>query len=269
MNSCKIRKIAKNAVTFILIQLLAFSSYYSFGEEEFRYSLSVGGSTYDIPYKITNGQLKNIRVDLNFDEMVLEIEPSAKGRLDVSFPRDFIDQIGNVGRLTAYVSGEKVEYSESVTCDKRTISIEFGDNDQDILLMGPSLPYDETDLTAVLEVNFQGSYVTKVITDSNSVTCDWKLLAKEKEFQISVRGGSRLEITLPNSLLGGPYTVFLDGKETRFDLTSDDRYSTIAVRYSRPHARLSQLHRLPATTGIPRSQLDIVMSESSISLEPL
>ncbi|MEM3085080.1 MAG: hypothetical protein QXU32_10940 [Nitrososphaerales archaeon] len=227
---------------------------YSFAQEEFTYRLEVEGNTYNIPYRITNGKLVNIQADLPSLEIIIIIAPSGNGKLDIQLPRVLVDKLANIGMLSVFLEGNSIDYTENSTCDYRTISVNFDDSSEEILLVGTyTRSPDEPKLDATLELEAEGKDFG-LTTRSDSTICDWRLIKDEKKLQIDVQDGNWFEISVPSELIGGPYTVLVNGKKVDFDISGTEAYSTISVNYN--NARTIDII---GTTVIPEFAISIVM----------
>ena len=94
--------------------------------------------TFDVPYKITGGTVKNMAVNSDIFGIDIEIESSDKGRLVVKLDREFIDAEKQNGKDETYIvliNGIETIHKESIAhTDYRTLVINFnGDSKIEII----------------------------------------------------------------------------------------------------------------------------------------
>ncbi len=217
---------------------------------------------YDIPYKITNGTLVKMEADWDSLSIVVVIAPTGNGRLDLQLPRELADVMFNIGEMSVVLNGDVVDYYESTTCDHRTISVNFGKDASQVELIGGYIYFpNEPKLEARLKVEAEGKS-TAVVTVSNSKICDWKLVKDEKKLEIMVQGGTWMTVTVHNRLLGGPYTVLVDGKKTEFSTAAPyERHSALSISYKN-----AKTIDIIGTTVIPEFPISVVVAASAAML---
>lgn len=104
---------------------------------------------FKIPYKISNGTLKEIKVDQLSEWLAISIQSTDDGVIEIDIPRNLFDQKFNrIGDLIddpffVLIDGQEVDYTEFKTPCFRNLSIRFPEGAEEIeiagvnLLMGP------------------------------------------------------------------------------------------------------------------------------------
>ncbi len=95
--------------------------------------------TFDIPYTIRGGTIKNIVVDPQILGLVVTIQADGDGTLTMDLGRKWIDvktSVGDDDLFIIYIDGSEVQYQESATADSRTITKKFQEGDADIEIIG-------------------------------------------------------------------------------------------------------------------------------------
>lgn len=95
--------------------------------------------TFDVPYTIRGGTVKNIVVDQQILGFVVTIQADSDGILTLDLGRKWIDaktSIGDDDAFIIYIDGSEVQYQESANADSRTITIQFQEGDSDIEIIG-------------------------------------------------------------------------------------------------------------------------------------
>lgn len=100
--------------------------------------------TFDVPYAINGGSLKNIIVDPSILGLVVTIQADSDGSITLDLGRKWIDaKIGADGKsgqddkYIVYIDGAEVQYQESSTNpDSRLLTIQFEEGDSDIEIIG-------------------------------------------------------------------------------------------------------------------------------------
>ena len=95
--------------------------------------------TFDIPYTMRGGTIKNIVVDPQILGFVVTIQADGDGTLTMDLGRKWIDAKTSVGgddSFIIYIDGSEVQYQESADADSRVITIQFQEGDSDIEIIG-------------------------------------------------------------------------------------------------------------------------------------
>lgn len=95
--------------------------------------------TFDIPYTMRGGTIKNIIVDPQILGLVVTIQADGDGTLTLDLGRKWIDAktpLGEDDTFIIYIDGSEVQYQESTDADSRTITIQFQEGDSDIEIIG-------------------------------------------------------------------------------------------------------------------------------------
>lgn len=94
--------------------------------------LSEFGHIYDIPYKVTNGEV------LYFDRMAFDIRTSDDGNIELQYPRELIDQLDKHGILpmTNFTNNFSLQDLDTKPCEYRKIRVNFSHNPYEISVFG-------------------------------------------------------------------------------------------------------------------------------------
>jgi predicted secreted protein with PEFG-CTERM motif len=95
--------------------------------------------TFDVPYTIRGGAVKDIIVDPQILGFVVTIQSDNDGSLTLDLGRKWIDAkttTGNDDSFIIYIDGSEVQYQESADADSRILTIQFLEGDSDIEIIG-------------------------------------------------------------------------------------------------------------------------------------
>jgi predicted secreted protein with PEFG-CTERM motif len=104
------------------------------------FEVNAGDSgTFDVPYTIKGGTIKNIIVDPTNLSLIVMIQSDSDGSLTLDLERRWIDAKKSDGTDDIYIvriDGSEVQYQESVDPDSRLVTIQFQKGDSDIEIIG-------------------------------------------------------------------------------------------------------------------------------------
>ena len=105
------------------------------------YPITIEGSSYNSPYKITNGQLLAITPNTASKSLLVTISPSGSGILVITLPRVLIDsKTGNQDtQFAIQEDGTLVSAQENKTDSSRTLSIAFSSTTKQIVITGTQI----------------------------------------------------------------------------------------------------------------------------------
>ena len=96
--------------------------------------------TFDVPYTIHGGTIKDIIVDPQSLGFIVKIQADGDGAVTLDLGRKWIDAKTSTGTddtFIIYVDGSEVQYQESSTdTDSRVLTIQFQEGDSDIEIIG-------------------------------------------------------------------------------------------------------------------------------------
>ena len=99
--------------------------------------------TFDVPYTIKGGTVKNIIVDPSILGIIVTIQADNDGSITLDLGRKWIDAKktdGTDDTYIIYIDGLEVQYQESsVKPDSRLLTIQFEEGDSDIEIIGTSV----------------------------------------------------------------------------------------------------------------------------------
>jgi hypothetical protein len=252
-----IKVIDMRALALILVLFILTSiTYRAFAQEESVQTIEVEGVTYEIPYSVERGKLVNAQVQWDTRTVVFEFDPPANG-INLQFPRDVIDDMGNINALLIMDDhGKFVSFEEEVNCDSRTISAEFEKDVTKMSVIGSFLrSADEPKKDANLKVDVDGKPF-KLPTFTDSRVCDWRFVKEEKKLEFTIENGTHLQVLTKNELIGRPYTVLVDGKSVDFNMINASDTSTyISMRYNNANTI-----QIIGTTAIPEFPMSIMVA---------
>ncbi len=96
--------------------------------------------TFDVEYTIKGGTVEDMIVDSDIFALIVQIDATDDGTISLDLPREFIGaekQDGKDDTFIILIDGIEVAYQESVVhSDSRVITIDFGQEDSDIEIIG-------------------------------------------------------------------------------------------------------------------------------------
>lgn len=111
--------------------------------------------TFDVPYTIRGGIVKNIIVDPQILGFVVTIQSDNDGFLTLDLGRKWIDAkttTGDDDSYIIYIDGSEVQYQESADADSRTLTIQFQEGDSDIEIIGTQVLPEFGSIAAIVLV---------------------------------------------------------------------------------------------------------------------
>ncbi|MBI5146592.1 MAG: PEFG-CTERM sorting domain-containing protein [Thaumarchaeota archaeon] len=110
------------------------------GETTQIFEVKAGDSgTFDVPYTIRGGTVKDIIVDPQILGFIITIQSDNDGSLTLDLGRKWIDAkttTGDDDSFIIYIDGSEVQYQESADADSRILTIQFLEGDSDIEIIG-------------------------------------------------------------------------------------------------------------------------------------
>lgn len=194
------------------------------------FEVEVGNKTYQFYYQMNNtGSIDSISIDTPLS-LLMRITSPSNGTLELTFPRELYDALSFTehDEPLLYVGGkfsdELPVISKSCEQISITIPVQAGIRDVELLyadiLMNHSHSYPE-DIVLVKEIERDNQTHTVVLfTDAKK--CDVTFSeVEELIIQIDIKGRDEVTtidqgyfaITIPHALLGGSYTVLVDGEQ--------------------------------------------------------
>ncbi|WP_268541975.1 PEFG-CTERM sorting domain-containing protein [Candidatus Nitrosotenuis cloacae] len=96
--------------------------------------------TFDVPYTIRGGTIKNMFIDPDMFALIVQIQTDNDGTLTLDLGREWIDAKKSDGTTDdtyiIQIDGVQVPYQESADADSRVITVQFLDGDSDIEIIG-------------------------------------------------------------------------------------------------------------------------------------
>lgn len=119
---------------FIFSVLLISSSPFSYGEIG-----TVSVDSFDVDYNIENGILESVFLDPDFIELIITMDTSSDGSIEITIPRNLLDAKFDTSDDVFFilVDGFETDYAEiNSNSDSRTLVIPFFSGDSIIDIIG-------------------------------------------------------------------------------------------------------------------------------------
>jgi predicted secreted protein with PEFG-CTERM motif len=104
------------------------------------FEVSAGTSgTFDVPYTINGGIVKNILVDQTILGLIVQIEADTDGSIILDLGRKWVDAKkidGTDDSYIIFIDGLEVPYQETTNPNSRLLTIQFQEGDSDIEIIG-------------------------------------------------------------------------------------------------------------------------------------
>jgi YVTN family beta-propeller protein len=225
------------------------------------------GKTYRVSYAITDGAATVN--DLKADPAVLSLSISLaagngtsagaarNGTLSITMPQRLIhdEKSGALSDPVGFIDEEPVEIAvRNITEYDITMDIDFPAGSKKIEVVGSYYP-EYPPYTNMIDVNVEGKQFT--VHTYSAPICSYEFSAEQKKLIIHSDNTAGFAATFPKELLGGPYSVFLDGKQQLYGIDYTPRYggpvnenaTTISISME-PYRRANTIE-IVGTTSIP------------------
>jgi len=115
-------------------------------------SVNIEGNSFDVEYTATGMTVSGVEADLDFISLILTVEVSDSGTLDITFDRSFFDSIFNGADddFIILADGDEPNFTETETTPQsRTLSIELSAGTEEVEIIGSVFdnPVAETEET--------------------------------------------------------------------------------------------------------------------------
>ncbi len=106
-----------------------------------KYPIEIQGTMYNATYKITNGKIISITPDTNTKSLVISIQSSGNGSLQIILPRNVIDakQDQQDSQFSVQVDGNQITPQETKSDSSRTLTIPFQSDSKGITITGTQI----------------------------------------------------------------------------------------------------------------------------------
>lgn len=225
-----------------IIAFLATLSTDAYASTDFRsIDVKVGNKTYPLFYNMNNGG-SIIDVDPftyypRGGELTIMITSPAEGNLDLIFSRGLYDALSFSDHPPiAFIDGRDVPgLVDPSACDLIPFRIPLEQASEKVqfitadILMEHSHPYPPR--LQVSKTLVEEGETFRLVLWTDAIECDLSLVKEEKKIRIDVAGRNETDgqgffsIAIPHELLGGNYTVLVDGKEVTF---TEEPYGNLA-----------------------------------------
>jgi hypothetical protein len=252
-----------------------------------QYAISVDGAcgkTYRAFYTITGAAINSIKAD----PAVLSLSVFLKGNtnstegadgdttnngtLTLTMPVELLgDNKSGLSGPVVFIDEENVEFDVSnMTEENLTIDIDFPADSKRIEIVGAYYPEYPPYFNTV-EVNVEGRHFS--VDTYHLPICSYEFSGEQKKLTIHSDNAAGFTFVFPIEMLGGPYSVFLDGKEQLSGIDYERRYyhdrpvsendTTISV--SMPHKRANTIE-IVGTTAIPEFSSSLLLMVAATSI---
>jgi hypothetical protein len=135
------------AILIILVLAIPFVSVQnvSYGQELSSFTtnnaINVNGSSFVVPYGITGGKLVSVNTDIPSKSLIISIQSTGIGILNMTLPRTLIDarQDGDDTHFTVLVNNHGTNYKEIESYAYRTLSVPFQVGAEKIQIIGTQM----------------------------------------------------------------------------------------------------------------------------------
>lgn len=206
----------------------------------------LNGKSYEVKYEIENAWLEEATTDDSGIHLIVSSIADDEGRIELALPMSVIKQIFLPSRISpvqdyVIVLIDSLEYRGAArildsTCQQIVMEIVFPEDTRniDLLRVEPvsdiqTVP-EEVFITPFIFAEGE-SFRLGVVTDSDF--CNFSFIKEEKKLHVDIaaeRDGV-FQITIPERLLGGNYTVLIDGKTIDdFTIASSDQEGSNVIK---------------------------------------
>lgn len=215
-------------------------------------------SSYDLPaqgikYSTTAGEVTKVAADEDLLTVTITVRTIGDGFFQILFPREFMTSFFKLGSasgpyygIEVFVDGVGLYNNPTVVadCNFATFRFPIDAGTETIEFVGTFVPADLPPSPTPERYMFlhEGAAANgatfRIRVATNAESCNLSLIESEKRLHVSLAVTSDkqgfLELTLPHYVLGGNYTVLIDGKPT------NDHNATF-VRYGDPRYYLPEI----------------------------
>jgi hypothetical protein len=179
------------------------------------------------------------------------------------------EKSGALSDPVAFIDEEPVEIDvRNITEHNITMDIDFPAGAKTIEVVGSYYP-EYPPYTDIIDVNVEGKQFA-VLTYSAPI-CSYEFNVEQKELIIHSDNTAGFAATFPKELLGGPYTIFLDGKQQLYGIDYTPRYggpvneNTTTISISMEPYRRANTIEIVGTTSIPEfSSFSLMVAAAAI-----
>jgi hypothetical protein len=253
--------------------------------------VQAGNKTYPLFYYMSSGGTINSVSTDTYLIMAINVTSLTDGKLELRFPRElydalsftehdepilFVNEVPVDVPLGLTSSCEDISFVVPVQAGTREIEIIYSD-----ILMNHSHSYPQK-IHLVKSIEAEGEKFSAILA-TDAKKCDLSFLKDEKKFHIDIEGRREatnidegyFSLTFPRDLLGGNYTVLVDGKPTSFiedqfftknytdigvqSATQDDFTPIKASHLSFNYSRDATSIEIIGTTAIPEFDSSIII----------
>lgn len=198
-------------------------------------------------YMSSGGTINSISTD-TYLTMVINVTSPTDGKLDLRFPRElhdalsftehdepilFVNEMPVDVPLGLTSSCEDISFVVPIEAGTREIEIVYGD-----ILMPHTHSYPQK-IHLVKTIEVEGEKFSIALA-TDAIKCDVSFVKEEKKIHVDIEGRKEatsidngyFSLTFPHDLLGGNYTVLIDGRQTSFieDQFFTKNYTDIGVQ---------------------------------------
>jgi hypothetical protein len=200
------------------------------GFNEKTIEVQIGNKTYPLSYDTTNGtSIINITAPFS-PSLKVTVDAPSDGLLSLTFPRELYDALSFTDHeVVVFVDEIPVDFQMlAQNCSDTELRFPIGAGSEEIEIVYSDILGSHThpfpprlDLIKRITVQ-EGQFSVRIVTDA--LRCDVSFMKEEKKIHVDIRGRDEFSdigeghfrLTVPHGLLGGNYTVLVDGEQTNF-----------------------------------------------------
>ncbi|RDJ30992.1 MAG: hypothetical protein DWQ18_04665 [Crenarchaeota archaeon] len=110
--------------------------------EEGVFTTKFDNYSFDLPYSITKGKIRNIVPDSDSKSLIISVHTVGDGQLSIDIPRKLLDSKNGTedDDFFVLIDGQEEDFDEKIFPDKRILSIKFLEGSEEIEIIGTNFP---------------------------------------------------------------------------------------------------------------------------------
>jgi hypothetical protein len=227
--------------------------------------IQVGSKSYLLKYDMSNGGTVN-GISVQALNLIMNVTSPSDSNLHLTFPRELYDSLNFTehGEPMIVVNDKIMDAPPQIasSCEQISMNINLPAGAKKVelayadILMEHTHSYPEK-IELVKKIGIENqTFNLRLLTDAKR--CDTSFVKEEKTIHVDIKGRTEIatsdagyfEITIPHDLLGGNYTVLVDGKQVSF---SEEPYGNVAF-----YPDGTPVSRLVLNYPVNASRIDIV-----------
>lgn len=216
-------------------------------------TVSLRGQTYLVQYSLDHGTIQSITADNHNLFLKLNSTESGNGNLTLVLPMDLASKLFGPGATTGPIQDFIGAFVDAIdltsklqvnsTCDSVVLKVGIVPGASDVVFSGSYMAggggeNSSSDVRVrVTPILVADGKQFKIDTFTDSTACVFSLDKSKKDLHIAIQSPNDsqgyMKLAIPHELLGGNYTVLIDGKpSTVYNITAADaNITSIETRY--------------------------------------